>query len=501
MRRILLALLLPACTTVGPDYAGPPQVERTSGFAALGAPSSVRGATQTVGVPVGDLGEWYRQFGDPVLDGLVARGIAGSPELRLAAARVAEARALGTGARAALYPSLDANASYTRQRQPARSPGNIQFPAIPGVPPITPPLGSPGTEFDRFEAGVQAAWELDLFGGVARGVEASEAELAAAEEAVRDALVSLLAEVARSYLELRALQRRTAIARESLASQRRTLALVRERRGAGLASELDVARLEGQLAATEARLPELAAAEREAAHAIAVLLGRPPGALLTELVATRPATPFPPRLPAEIPVGAPDDLLRRRPDIRAAERRLAAATAQVGVATAELFPRVGLNGGLGRGGFTFGDLGGPANTFFSLVLPQIRWRILDGGRVRADIAANRARAEAAVVQYEATALRGQREAEDAISRLARDQDRRAALAATVEANRRAARLAREQYGQGITSLLEVLDAERALLAAQDDLARAEAAVAGSVVALYRALGGGWNGAGTRMAAR
>lgn len=492
MKRLAPMLLLMGCSPVGPHYAGPPAIERPAAFSTLGVPSSARGAPTTDALPTGDLAEWYRAFRDPVLDDLVARAVVGSPDLRLAATRIEEARALGRGAAAALYPTLDANASSTRQRQAARSPGAFQFPAIPGAPPFQPPPGAPGTEYDRFQGGFQAAWELDLFGGVQRNIEASEAELASAEETRRDALVSLLAEVARTYLDLRALQRRAAILRENLALQRRTLAIVRERRGAGLASELDEARLSGQVASTEARLPELAALEREAAHALAVLLGRAPGTLVGELSApARGPVPRPPTVPQSIPVGAPDDLLRRRPDIRAAERRLAAATARIGVATAELFPRVGFNGSIGRAGFSFGDLGGPANTFFSLVLPEIRWRILDGGRVRADIAANRARAEGAAAEYERTVLRAQRETEDAISRLAREADRRAALAATVEANRRAATLAREQYAAGLTALLEVLDAERVALVGADDLARSETALASGVVALYRALGGGW----------
>ncbi|WP_338665331.1 efflux transporter outer membrane subunit [Pararoseomonas sp. SCSIO 73927] len=479
-------LLLGACAPVGPDYAGPPAVERASRFSALDEPSTAPGAVRAVAVPTADLAEWYRGFGDPLLDSLVARGLAGSPDLRLAAARVSEARAAGAGARAALLPTLDANASFTRQRQAERSFGNFTFPAGSGIS-FPTPLGAPGTEFDRFEAGFQAAWELDLFGGVRRSVEAGEAELAAAQEAGRDTQVALLAELARTYFELRGVQRRAGIARDNAASQRRTLALVRERRAAGLASDLDAERLAAQVEATEARLPELAAAERAAAHALAVLLGRPPGSLAAELSA--PAAS--PRLPAEIPVGTPDDLLRRRPDVRQAERAVAASTARIGVATAELFPRVSLNGSLGRSGFSFGDLGHPANTFFTAVLPQIRWRILDGGRVRAEIDANRARAEQAAAQYEIIVLRAQREAEDSISRLAREQDRRTRLAASAARAARATALAREQYGRGLTALLEVLDAERNQLAAQDSLVSSETAVSTGVVALYRALGGGW----------
>lgn len=483
---ILLPSLLAACSPVGPDYAGPPPVERRSGFAALAEGPVDPGATQATAVPTADLADWYRAFDDPLLDSLVARGLAGSPELRLAAARVAEARAAGSSARAALLPTLDADASFIRQRQAEQSFGNFRFPEGSGIA-FPVPQGAPGTEFDRLEAGFQAAWELDLFGGVRRGVEASEAELAAAEEAGRDIQVVLLAELARTYFELRGVQRRAAIARDNVASQRRTLALVRERRTAGLASELDAERLAAQVEATEAQLPELAAAERAAAHALALLLGRPPGSLIGELSAPAP----PARLPAEIPVGTPDDLLRRRPDIRQAERMLAGATSRIGVATAELFPRVSLNGSLGRAGFSIGDLGHPANTFFTAVLPQVRWRILDGGRVRAEIDASRARAAAAAAQYEVVVLRAQREAEDALTRLARQQDRRVRLEASVERARRAAALAREQYGRGLTSLLEVLDAERTQLSAQDALAMSETAVVTGTVTLYRALGGGW----------
>jgi NodT family efflux transporter outer membrane factor (OMF) lipoprotein len=342
-----------------------------------------------------------------------------------------------------------------------------------------------GREVVRF--GVDASWEIDVFGRIRRAVEASNAELAAAVEDYHDTRVILLAEVAATYVDLRTAQLRLAYARENAEIQRGSLRLTTDRNRAGLVPDLDVRQAELGLAGTEAAIPSLEQQEREAIHRLSVLQGRPPGDLAAELLAVRPI----PQPPERVLVGAPADLLRRRPDIRAAERRVAAQTARIGVATADLYPRFSL-----LGSFSFDALDaaklftGDAAAFS--VGPAVRWNLFDGGRVRALIAAEEVRAQQSVTRYESTVLRALEETENAIVAFEREQERRDLLRRAVTAAAEALDLVRTLYRIGLTDFQNVLDTQRSLTVQQDELAVSEGLVTLNLIRIYRALGGGWS---------
>jgi NodT family efflux transporter outer membrane factor (OMF) lipoprotein len=287
------------------------------------------------------IAQWWKTFNDPGLDSLIARAIQSNLDLRLAAARVRESRALRGVAAADLWPTINVAGSYARNRRsenvlPAQI-GSVNGSTATGAAP-------PGKlEQDLFQSGFDASWEVDLFGGVRRAIEAADADLAASVEDLRAVLVTLLSEVARNYVEVRGFQRRMAIAQDNIRSQQETLELTQARFDAGLTSQLDVVQAASQLATTQAQVPTLEASLKQGVHRLGVLLGLAPGVLLSELSQAAPIPPVPP----EVPVGLPADLLRRRPDVRRAERQVAAATARNGVAVADLFPKLSLTGTLG----------------------------------------------------------------------------------------------------------------------------------------------------------
>lgn len=453
----MLAALAAAGCAVGPDYSAPETAPPTFVHA---EPAGLETAPYEA--------RWWAQFGDPVLDDLVARALARDLDLRIAAARVAESRALLGVARRERWPSAPAEGAYERSKTQQ------------------PVFGDERIEVDSYEIGIATAWELDVFGRVRRGVEAAAAEAGAAEARLRDAEVLVAAEVARTYLELRGAEKRVEVARSNLENQRETVRLTRVRFELGRGSELDVASAEARLAAIEARIPPFVTEAKAARHRLAVLVGERPGALDAELGRAE----VPPHL-TTLAVGEPEALLRRRPDVRTAERELAAATAHVGVATAELFPRVSLSGFIG---FVAGDadaLGDSASRAWRTA-PTLSWAAFDRGAVRARLGAAEARAEGALAAYERTVLQTLEETENAF--VTYGQNRRRLLAAVdeAEASRRAAELARIQYREGALEFLRLLDAERTVLDAEDAVAAAETDLNTSVVEIYRALGGGWD---------
>jgi NodT family efflux transporter outer membrane factor (OMF) lipoprotein len=450
------AALLAACT-VGPDYRAP----TTTVPAGFGGPEGDAAVRQPVA-------EWWTTFGDPTLDSLVDRAVRANPDLRAAQARIRAARARRGVVAADALPSVDAGAGASR----SRTSDHIS--------------DYPGSTSDLFQAGFDAVWELDVFGGVRREVEAADADLAASVEDRRDVLVTLLAEVARDYVELRASQRQREIARANLRTQRETLALTRERQVGGVATDLDVARAETQVAATESTIPGFESSERVAAHALAVLLGEPPNALLGELSADAPI----PGRPTEVPVGLPSDLLVRRPDIRRAERRLAAATARIGAAESDYFPSFSLTGAFGLASDGLGDFVDSGSRTASGGA-AVRWRVLDFGRIEGNVEIRTAAEEQAAAEYEATVLAGLREVEDALVLYAKERERRDALARAERASARAFSLANQLWSAGSTDFLSVLDAQRNLFLAQDALVQSDRRAALDLVALYKALGGGW----------
>jgi multidrug efflux system outer membrane protein len=458
----MFALGLVGCT-VGPNYKTP----QTK------VPQSFANSQSTAGTEI--VAKWWTTLQDPTLDSMIDRAIRSNLDLRFAQARVREARAQRGVVKADLLPSVNASASYQRSRV-SENIGTSQ--------------GSTGSTFavggDLYQAGFDASWEIDVFGGIRREVEAANADLAAEIENRRNVLVTLLSEVARNYVELRASQRQITIAAANLKAQQETLELTRVRFNAGLVSDLDVARAEALVQTTASQIPTLEISARQSIHLLSVLLGQEPNALVQEL-APEKAIPASPR---EVPVGLPSELLRRRPDIRRAERQIAAATARIGVATADLFPKFSLTGALGLGSSKFSNLGDSGSKFWSII-PGVSLPIFNFGRIRNNIAVQNAREEQAFVTYEQTVLTSLREVEDSLVAFSEDQTRRQTLSGAVDANRRAVDLANQLYKQGLTDFLSVLQAQRDLFASEDALVQSDRSVTSDYVAIYKALGGGW----------
>jgi outer membrane protein, multidrug efflux system len=451
---------LAACSPVGPDYQAPKP--------AMPAQWSEASTTVTGDQAATILHRWWTLFKDPLLDSLISKAITANPDLKIAETRIREARAQRQFVIAGGLPSVEMGGSYTNSRRSERVASDVH------------------TQ-DLFQAHFDAGWEIDLFGGIQRQIEAAEANLAATVEDSRDVQVSLTAEVAQSYLELRASQHRLAIARENSRTQEQTLALVRNKLQIGLGSELEVAQAETLLAQTTAQIPGLEAGAAQAMHQLALLLGQLPHSLKAELAAPgTPTLPVPPRLPATLP----SELLRQRPDIRSAERQLAAATATVGAATSELFPRFSLSTLIGVQSLSLDDLITKSSRFWSAG-PAMRWPLFDGGSTRALIEISEARRARAHVVYEKTVLAALAETENALVALDRERATRQLLYEAVNASQRAVVIARGQYKAGITTFLNVLQGENSLYQNQDKLAQSDQRLALDMIALYKALGGGW----------
>jgi multidrug efflux system outer membrane protein len=385
---------------------------------------------------------------------------------------VKEARAFDRESRFDLAPTVTAGGGYTKQRYSTEQ-----------------TLGAFGREQQLYDAGFDAAWELDLFGRVRRGVEANRAQSAAAVATLRDAQVIVTAEVTRTYFELRGAQSQLAVARANVANQQETLHLTQVRLDAGRGTELDTSRAQAQLSTTLAGVAPLEAAVAHDIHRLGVLTGREPNALTDQLA---PPAALPP-LPGIAAVGSPAELLRRRPDIRVAERELAASTARIGVAIGDLFPKVSFTGTAGYvagSAAALGDRGTDAYT----IAPGISWAALDLGRVHQRVVAARAGNEAALARYEQTVLRALEETEDALVAHARARERLAHVEQAAQASATAAQLARVRFQNGLVDFLQVLDAERTQLEAEDRLAQSRTEAATSLIAVYKALGGGWQGA-------
>jgi NodT family efflux transporter outer membrane factor (OMF) lipoprotein len=426
-----------------------------------------------------DLARWWTQFNDPVLDSLIRRALAGNLDLAQSVSRVRQARLQERITGAAEYPAVNANGTAVT----LNSNRNSAMPAAggqgggAGIP-------LPG-HLNLYSAGFDATWEVDLFGGTRRAVEQAKANTAAALWARRDGQVSLTAEVANDYVTLRQVQTRLAIGRSELARQKDIGDLVAARRKAGFVTGLDVNQQTGVVASAAAQLRQLEAQERTEIHALAVLLGEPPETLEPQLAAG-PLPPAPPSLPS----GLPSELLRRRPDIREAERRLAAATAGIGVQTANLYPKLNLIGLTSFAGTSLGDLFSHQN-LSSIGLAMLSQPLFNAGKTRAAIGVAKEETVQADLAYRAAILAGLRDVEDALARLNSEQARRAQLARAVTAAADSLAIAQDQYRVGLVTFINVYQAETALLNARDQLAQSSAAAASDLVALYKALGGGW----------
>ncbi len=414
---------------------------------------------------------WWRGFNDERLNSLIDRSLTNNHDVRIAAANLKESRALRRQTQFDLLPTITPRAGYTRTL-------TSQAAAF-GFPRQLREVG-------LYDVGFDATWEIDLFGHVRRSVEANTAAMQAAEANLQDARVSLIGEVARNYFELRGVQNQLAVARRNSDNQRETLHITQARLDGGRGTQLDVARASAQLNNTLASIPALQQAVTHAVHRLSVLAGQQPTALAAEL---QDAAPMP-GLPALVAIGNPDSLLRRRADVRAAERNLAAATARIGIDTADLFPRVTFNGQLGlqAGNIAGLDKGGADAWSFG---PRITWAALDYGHVHARIKAAGARAEAALAIYQRTILTTLEETEDALVDFGQEQARRDYLREAVNSSETAATLARQRFDNGATDFLTVLDAERVLLEAEDQYAQSQTRTATALIAVYKALGGGW----------
>jgi NodT family efflux transporter outer membrane factor (OMF) lipoprotein len=465
-----LCIALAGCSLT-PDYR-PPTPEVPARWSE--APES--------GVPAATANSrWWTTLNDPELDSLVERALRANPGLQLAEARIREARARREATAASQWPSVTARASVARERDSENAPNPV----------LVKPDGqieAPGQAENLFQAGFDATWELDLFGGTRRSIEAAQADLEATAYDRDAILLTLLAEVSRNYIKLRGVQEQIRIARESLVAQQDMLTLVRARYVAGMATDLDVARAEVQIQQTASQLPALDTSSKTAVHRLSVLLGQPPGALAHELVAGRPIhAPSP-------PLGLPSDLLRQRPDIRSAERHLAAASAREGVATTNLYPKFSLLGTVGLASVAAGDFFNSASTLWS-VGPSMTWPIFQGGRIVATIKVRDAQQQEALIEYRRAILSGVEDVENAITAYLHEQAQQATLAKAVASEQRAVEYARERYVGGLSDFRDVLDAQRSLFLSQSELARHDTAVSLDLVALYKALGGGWSAVG------
>ncbi|MCK9293594.1 MAG: efflux transporter outer membrane subunit [Desulfobulbaceae bacterium] len=451
-------LSLAGCAAVGPDYA-PPQTSAPAGWHTelrQGLSAETRDPQLLAG--------WWTTLNDPLLTGLIIQAVNNNLDLKQATARVREARARRGISRAGEFPTLDASGTATRSKS----------------------SGSAATN-SFYSVGFDAGWEVDIFGGVRRAVEAAEADLAASREDLRDVLVSLSAEVALNYLDTRTYQSRLAVAESNLAIQQQTFDLTQSRCRAGLSDELALQQARYNLESTQAQIPTLRSGLEEAKNRLAVLTGQAPGGVHELLAQTQPI----PVIPPTVAVGVPAETLRQRPDIRRAERTLAAQTARIGVATADLYPKFRLTGSIGLESLKSAELFKSASEAWNIG-PSVSWNIFDAGAIRQNIEVQSAIGEQYLLAYEAAVLGALEEVENALTAYAEEQLRRERLVAAVDAARQAENLAAIKYDAGLVDFTTVLDAQRSLLSFEDQLAQSDGTVTSNLIRLYKALGGGWS---------
>jgi outer membrane protein, multidrug efflux system len=463
------ALALAGCAAVGPDYKRP-AVALDAGFIGAGA-SAVNNQA-----PAADIASFWRGFGDARLNALIERALAANGDVRIAQARLQEARASQDEADAAQRPGLGIDTSAQRAIRPITQQPGASRAARTG---------------NTYDASFLANWELDLFGRLRRGSEAAAAQTAASEAGIAAAHTAVAAEVARNYMELRGLQQRLQFTDSSLANQRDTLRITQARVDNGRGTQLDLVRAQGLVASTEAAVPALQTAIERSIFRLATLTAQSPRTLLAELAAPAPLPALPVTDLATLPAGTPEQWLQRRPDLVAAERQLAAATANIGVARSELYPRLSLNGLLGLNAATLSNLGKSDSARYTLGA-GLTWTPFDLGSIRSRIRASEARAQQSLANFEQTVATALEETEGAFSSYTRSAQRAEKLDLATRSAEQATALARVRYEAGVTDFLAVLDAERELLNNRDQLVQAQVGTATSLVAVYRALGGGWS---------
>ncbi|MBU1231869.1 MAG: efflux transporter outer membrane subunit [Proteobacteria bacterium] len=456
----LSLLSLAGCAAVGPDY-----VPRETTAPPTWHTELRQGVSGETPDPK-QLADWWTTLEDPILTELIIQAVTNNLDLKQAMAKVREARARRGISQAGQFPTLDANGSASRSQGSKNSGG--------------------GTTRSSYVVGFDAGWEVDIFGGVRRAVEAAEADLAASHEDLRDVLVTLAAEVALNYLDTRTLQTRLAVAEGNLVIQQQTFDLTQSRCQAGLSDGLVLQQARYNLENTRAQIPGLRSSMEEAKNRLAVLTGRTPGGMHELLAERRPI----PVAPPTVAVGVPAETLRQRPDIRRAERNLAAQTARIGVATADLYPKFRLAGSIGLESLKSADLFDSASETWRIG-PSVSWNVFDAGAVRQNIEVQSAIQEQYLLAYEAAVLAALEEVENALTVYAEEQLRRESLLAAVDAASQAEALARNQYDAGMVDFTSVLDSQRSLLSFEDQLAVSDGTVTSNLIRLYKALGGGW----------
>jgi multidrug efflux system outer membrane protein len=508
----LAAAALTGCM-IGPNYT-PPATKLNPSFTETQAPSTTQPST-VAGIAAPPV-EWWTTFRDTELQSLIQRAAMGNLNLKQAASRVRQARAQRGVTGADLLPDFNSETGYQR----AHGSKNVEIPlgaftsgsgktAAPANNKLTIPAqkkaqaqqpsrlggpqsafgssgGFPGVNTDLYEVGFDSTWEIDVFGGQRRAVEAAIDDIQAAQEDQRDVLVTLLAETARTYVELRGYQKQLIIAEQNLKAQQETLELTTSKYKAGFVTSLDVARQATQVSTTAAALPALEDQIRMHIHTLGVLLGEDPNSLLAELTTISPI----PAVPPEIPIGLPSQLLRRRPDVRRAERQLAAATAHIGEAQADLLPKFSITAALGFDATRPKALFDWTSRYWS-ISPGVSWPIFDAGRIRFNIEVKNELQAQASAEYQQTVLTALKDVEDSLVSYRTEQRRHQDLVDASSTAHQAVDLARQQYDQGVTTFITVLDAERDEFAAQDSVAQSERNISTDLIALYKALGGGW----------
>lgn len=457
---VVVVLALIGCAAVGPDYK-PPQTGLL-----LEVGMEPKDGEDAYLIDPSRLAEWWTSFNDSLLTDLIKQAVSENLDLKQARTRLRETRARRGLSQADQFPALDMSGGASRTRGSENSGG--------------------GDIRELYTAGFDAGWEIDIFGGVRRAVEAADADLQASEADLNDVLVSLTAEVALNYVEVRTLQARLESAELNLDVQQETYDLVRFRFQAGLSDELSLQQASYNLESTRSQIPDLRSSLEAAKNRLAVLTGRSPGKIHGLLAEQQPI----PVVPTTVATGIPAEILRQRPDIRKAERELAAQTARIGVATADLYPRFSLNGSIGLESLNSGDLLTAGSRYWNIG-PGISWKVFDAGAVRRNIEIQSAIQEQYLVAYENTVLEALEEVNNALVSYAEDQKKRDSLKSAVIAARRAEGLARDLYLTGLADFSEVLEAQRTLLSFQNQLVESEGSVASDLVRLYKAYGGGW----------
>ncbi|MGA2332961.1 MAG: efflux transporter outer membrane subunit [Syntrophales bacterium] len=458
----LTVLMVSGCM-VGPDYRTPQLAVPGEWVGVEKTPT----AHQSVATAQpADLTQWWRQFNDPLLTSLVEEAIKTNLDLQIAEARLRQARAARGVAVAGLWPSVTASGGYQRIHSAATTPDNVN-------------------QQDLYQAGLDAVWELDIFGGQRRSVESADANIQAAIESIRDVQVSVTAEVALNYMQLRGYQREIAIAQNNLKAQKHTAEITHKLLNVGFASALDAANADSNVATTESQIPVFESAAQQSIYALSVLLARLPAELLKQL---SPMGNLP-SVPTQVPAGLPSDMLRRRPDIRASEALLHASTAQIGVAIADFFPTFSLTGTMNWNSNLLRTWWTDASRSYSFG-PAVTWPIFQGGAIASNVHLQEALRDQAFITYQKTVLAAFQDVENALIAFAKEQQHRKALTDAVAANRKAVDLSLQLYTEGQIDFLNVLNAQRSLYASEDALVQSERSIATDLIALYKALGGG-----------